>query len=93
MAGNAAEWVASYYEPYPGNNIGDENYGLRNRVVRGGHFRSDINDVRAAARYYSPPELNPAQEKRNPSLIGFRCAVSGDDPRLQRFLRSGSLNR
>jgi formylglycine-generating enzyme required for sulfatase activity len=93
MAGNVAEWVASFYQAYPGNAATDKNYGNTNRVVRGGHFKSDIDDVRTTARYYSPPAFTAAEEKKRTWLIGFRCAASADDPRLQNVLRSNSPGR
>jgi formylglycine-generating enzyme required for sulfatase activity len=87
MAGSVAEWVDAFYQPYAGNRVADENFGNRNRVVRGGHFRLDINDVRTTARYYHAAEFETAEKKQRSWLTGFRCAVSADDPRLQEFLR------
>ncbi len=88
MAGGVAEWVESFYQPYASNQTSDPNYGTKNRVVRGGHFRSEIDDVRTTARYYNPPEFTPVEKKERTWLIGFRCAVSADDPRVQEFLRA-----
>jgi formylglycine-generating enzyme required for sulfatase activity len=93
MAGNVGEWVESYYQPYPGNQTADENYGTKNRLWRGGHFRSSIDDVRATARYYGPPEFTKEEKLDRSWLIGFRCAVSADDPRLQEFIRSRPASR
>jgi iron(II)-dependent oxidoreductase len=87
LAGSVAEWVESYYQPYPGQQASDPNYGTRNRVVRGGHFRSGIDEVRATARYYSAPEFTRVEKLERTWLIGFRCAVPADDPKLQEFLR------
>jgi sulfatase modifying factor 1 len=87
MAGSVAEWVDAFYQPYTGNTATDENFGTRNRVVRGGHFRLDINDVRTTARYYHAAEFETAEKKLRSWLTGFRCAVSADDPKLQEFLR------
>lgn len=88
MAGSVAEWVDAFYQPYAGNTTADENFGTRNRVVRGGHFRLDINDVRTTVRYYHAAEFETAEKKLRSWLTGFRCAVSADDPRLQEFLRT-----
>jgi formylglycine-generating enzyme required for sulfatase activity len=88
MAGSVAEWVDAFYQPYAGNSSPDPNYGTKNRVVRGGHFRLDINDVRTTARYYHGPEFESAEKKLRSWLTGFRCAVSANDPRLQEFLRA-----
>jgi len=86
LAGSVAEWVDSFYQPYSGNQTPDANFGTRNEVVRGGHFRSGIEDVRTTARYYNPPEFSSVEKKERTWLIGFRCAVSADDPRLQAML-------
>lgn len=88
MSGSVAEWVDAFYSAYPGNQSPDPNFGTSNRVVRGGHFRLDINDVRATARYYHGPEFESAEKKLRSWLTGFRCAVSADDPRLREFLRA-----
>lgn len=86
LAGSVAEWVDSFYQPYPGNQTPEPNSGTRNRVVRGGHFRSAIEDVRTTARYYNPPEFSSVEKKERTWLIGFRCAVPADDPKLQAML-------
>lgn len=93
MAGNVAEWVDSFYQPYPGNQTPDSNYGTKNRVVRGGHFRLDITDVRNTVRIYHGPEFEAAEKKLRSWLTGFRCAVSADDPRLKEFLRGVAGSR
>jgi len=86
LAAGVAEWVESFYQPFPGNQSADANFGTRNRVVRGGHFRSAIEDVRTTARYYNPPEFTSVEKKERTWLIGFRCAVPADDPKLQAML-------
>lgn len=87
MAGNAAEWVDSYYQPYPNNQIADENYGTTNRVVRGGSFRSNFEDARTTRRFYHPPDFKVDEVKNRSWLIGFRCAVSANDTKLQEYLK------
>jgi formylglycine-generating enzyme required for sulfatase activity len=93
MAGSVAEWVDAFYQPYPGNPSADPNYGAKNRVVRGGHFRLEINDVRTTARFYHGPEFESAEKKLRSWLTGFRCAVSADDPRLREFLRAHTAGK
>lgn len=88
MAGNVLEWVNSFYQPYQGNTASDQNFGTKNRVVRGGHFKSEMDDARTTRRFYAPPEFSAAEKKERSWLIGFRCAVSADDPKLQDKLRS-----
>jgi formylglycine-generating enzyme required for sulfatase activity/serine/threonine protein kinase len=91
MAGNAAEWVDSYYQPYQGNQIPDQDYGTQNKVVRGGSFRSTPEDAKTTRRLYHAPEFR-ADEKRDRSwLIGFRCVVSADDSRLKEHLRAKGI--
>jgi formylglycine-generating enzyme required for sulfatase activity len=94
MASNASEWVESYYQAYPGNPSPDPEYGATNRVVRGGNFhKSTIDDARTTVRYGVSPVFTPVQNVERNWLIGFRCAVNGDDPRLQEFLRAGGVKQ
>jgi formylglycine-generating enzyme required for sulfatase activity len=93
MAGSVAEWVDAFYRAYPGGGASDPNFGESNRVVRGGHFRLDINDVRTTARFYHGAEFESAEKKMRSWLTGFRCAVSADDPKLREFLRARASGR
>jgi formylglycine-generating enzyme required for sulfatase activity len=38
MAGNVAEWVDAFYQPYAGNQSGNSNYGTKYRAVRARHL-------------------------------------------------------
>ena len=67
MAGNAYEWVDSWYNPYFGNTDVTIDYGTVYRVLRGGSYLCDEFEVRAAKRHYAKPDL--ARED-----FGFRCA-------------------
>lgn len=90
LAGNVAEWVDAYFQPYPGNTTTNENFGETNRVVRGGHFGSKSNDLlKTTRRIYVPPGIASGEdeEKLFAAAIGFRCAVSADDPRVQESLK------
>jgi formylglycine-generating enzyme required for sulfatase activity len=83
MSGNAAEWVDSFFSAYPGNTSSNPNFGESNRVVRGGHFKSKSNDsLTTTKRIYVPPGFVPDGDKT--SYIGFRCAISADDPRISK---------
>ncbi|HEY8560307.1 MAG TPA: SUMF1/EgtB/PvdO family nonheme iron enzyme [Pyrinomonadaceae bacterium] len=89
MAGNVAEWVDAFFQPYPGNTTENSNFGEINRVVRGGHFGSKTNDLlKTTKRIYVPPGVASGEdeEKLFAAAIGFRCAVSADDARLQEAL-------
>lgn len=85
MAGNVAEWVDSFFKAYPNSNAKDENFGEINRVVRGGHFDSKSSDrLKTTRRVWIPPGFTASPG--TPSYIGFRCAISADDPRLKEIL-------
>lgn len=75
MAGNAAEWVADWYdrESYlksPDNNPTGPSTGEK-RVLRGGSWADLPIALRVTARFSAEPDF----EDRT---IGFRCAVDGD---------------
>lgn len=100
MSGNVSEWVDSYYLPYEGNRgsgaIGDENYsasyGTNHRVTRGGTFTGTGETVRTSRRDAKLPDSRTQPDdflQRKSWLIGFRCAVSADDPQLKKFLSGG----
>jgi serine/threonine-protein kinase len=78
MAGNVAEWVLDNYQPYPGNQVADENYGTANRVIRGGHFIDKLDAARTTYRNIHPPTYSPEELAKGTWLIGFRCVVRAD---------------
>lgn len=68
IAGNVSEWVDDDFKPYLGNDkYGNEQYGLFNKVVRGGSYNLSAADIRTAYREYAPPEMSD-------ETLGFRCA-------------------
>ena len=90
MAGNVQEWVDGFYQPYQGNTARDPKFGNTLRVTRGGSFRGKIEDVRTTRRWSENPSFktNPEDAKLlKSSLIGFRCAVSANEPKLTTHLR------
>jgi formylglycine-generating enzyme required for sulfatase activity len=88
MSGNVAEWVSDYFKGYEGNTSSDPNFGKLHRVVRGGSFRSGIEDGRTTRRFFAPSEFSVAEKRERSWLIGFRCAITAADPTLQERLRA-----
>jgi formylglycine-generating enzyme required for sulfatase activity len=87
MAGNAAEWVDAYYAAYSENTKPTPEFGTRNRVVRGGTSISNFEDVRTTRRFSRAADYSAEEKASNAYLIGFRCAVSADDARVQEYLK------
>lgn len=68
MAGNVSEWVADWYNGYPGNTTGDTYFGRKCRVTRGGSWFDDAAQVTTTNRNCAVPEITSVNE------LGFRCA-------------------
>lgn len=74
MAGNVSEWVADWYQAYPGSHLQDHNFGRLHRVVRGGgagmgHYALSVF-FRGARRAHARPDMVSTD-------VGFRCATNG----------------
>lgn len=67
MAGNAWEWTASDYVPYPGAARSGP-YPDGAKVIRGGGYLSPPRDARCANREFRVPSFAESP------IIGFRCA-------------------
>jgi len=69
MAGNAAEWTASWYAAYPGNSSPDPDYGEAFKTLRGGSWFVPKEQATTFARLHDNPNSKRA-------YYGFRCAVA-----------------
>ncbi len=71
MAGNVFEWTSSINKSYPYDAVDgrEELTGGGSRVIRGGAWSTDSNDVQVFYRSWIGPNLSE-------SVIGFRCANS-----------------
>jgi serine/threonine-protein kinase len=88
LGGNAGEWVDAFYQPYEGNQIANADFGTKYRVVRGGSVKSTLDQARTTFRGHVPVEVPESIKKK--LLIGFRCAISANDSKIQDTLRSRS---
>ncbi|HEY9232835.1 MAG TPA: SUMF1/EgtB/PvdO family nonheme iron enzyme, partial [Blastocatellia bacterium] len=87
MAGNAGEWVEGTFSAYAGNSVPNKDYG-KARIVRGASMHSPLNEARTTFRGSLPVEI--PKDKLPMLLVGVRCAISADDPKIQDYLRSRS---
>ena len=98
MHGNVAEWVLDSYDAKTyivwGNGIENpvrKKKGIYPRVVRGGSFKDDINDLRSAARNHSTPSWKQRDPQIPKSLwwhtdathVGFRIVRPRDEPKME----------
>ncbi|MFQ5645932.1 MAG: formylglycine-generating enzyme family protein [bacterium] len=72
MSGNASEWTASWYEPYPGNKTANKLYGKKRKVIRGGSYKQTGHYF--IAYYLRLACRDTADPTRGYLNIGFRCA-------------------
>ena len=71
MVGNAWEWTASWYEPYPDSQYEGSRYGQTHKVVRGGSWRNSRRQARVSCRGRYSPDVRR-------SYLGFRVALDVD---------------
>jgi formylglycine-generating enzyme required for sulfatase activity len=74
MAGNVYEWVADWYQPYPGNQFPNVHYGTKNKVLRGGSWYDCLAyGCGLSSPVYNRSRFSPAIKNKG---FGFRCAAS-----------------
>ncbi|MBI5493375.1 MAG: SUMF1/EgtB/PvdO family nonheme iron enzyme, partial [Deltaproteobacteria bacterium] len=72
LAGNAFEWTASWFQPYPGNTHPDENYGEKYKSLKGGSwYDCTYYKCGISAPTYNRIFFDPKTKNNN---FGFRCA-------------------
>ena len=92
MAGNASEWVSSLFDRYRSDSPDAPGFNKGDRVVRGGSYNAKRMDLaRTTFRDHYPPGMKASAVEG--LTIGFRCAISVDDPRIKQFIREHSLNK
>ncbi|MFQ5647166.1 MAG: formylglycine-generating enzyme family protein [bacterium] len=75
LGGSVSEWTSSWYRSYPGNNAGDDDYGEKYKVYRGGawgvpgHYR--------LPRFYRVTFRGFGRPDQVFNEVGFRCARDG----------------
>ncbi len=87
MAGNVLEWVDGTFEPYAGSSASaDPQFGQGNHVARGGQFGNEAEDLRTTRRFWHRGFFSSDEITQRTYVIGFRCAVSADDPRVVKVI-------
>jgi formylglycine-generating enzyme required for sulfatase activity len=87
MGGNAGEWVDGTFSAYEGNAVPNDHYG-QSRIIRGASMHSPITEARTTFR--GSVSLEIPKERLIMMLVGVRCAIAADDPKIQDYLRARS---
>lgn len=76
MAGNVSEYVANQ----------NQNSAEKQILMRGGSFASDREGAKTTNRVRVP--IDVMKQRSGDAIVGFRCAVYANDPKLMDILRS-----
>jgi len=74
MNGNVSEWTSSWYLPYPGSKMVDDNFGRKLKVIRGGGIKKRKHGF--LKQFAMLPFRNIAPPEQRFWDTGFRCAHS-----------------
>jgi serine/threonine protein kinase/formylglycine-generating enzyme required for sulfatase activity len=86
LGGNVGEWVDSSNTPLIDNPAPGSSEKVQSRMARGGSIRTrQIDQAKTTFRGYLPRE--PDESIRKVLVVGFRCAVSANDPKVQERLK------
>jgi formylglycine-generating enzyme required for sulfatase activity len=91
MAGNVSEWVFDIAKLYPGAFENNSLYQPGDHIARGMNFRDRPEGAITTYRtkHYQPNVRNGMTQRDGSSIaifVGFRCAISADDPRLKPYI-------
>ena len=82
LGGNVGEWVDSSNTPLIDNPPPAPKGKVQSRMARGGSIRTrQIDQAKTTFRGYLPRE--PDESIKGALVVGFRCAVSASDPKVQ----------